>query len=387
MGSPIQGGGRGSNEPSWKELFQSEESKLDRGGDDGGGEELDSRISSHVDGIFDQNASSGIRSAGASSEANNDLQGRVEQGTEQGFFSSILARVRRAVTGLWGATRRGRETDDFTQGYRDLFLATELPHSTHAEPRSRVPSALRHCLESMRSFFLGMFHRICGRVHRQEVASVLDFRGADPRSAEGTVALALMLRMASKSSLRASEEYGEAASPSLPVDEKELHSWELFAHTLPRLERLLGEDVQDPLAAARGLAKLACSSHTHRVSCRGDIKSLSEVDLGRDYTEILSIAHQLDVFAKQGPEEQNAVQMVLHSVRANYHALLGSFLSIWSIETPQGELINYDLVVEMVEANLPLLQEARERDPQLHDRMLNEIIRRFLFVTSDASGV
>ncbi|SYX08556.1 hypothetical protein C834K_0071 [Chlamydia poikilotherma] len=381
MGSPISGGG--GAEPPWKDLFKDTSTE----GDDA---DLDDRISDHVSSIFDdQGAECGIPETNASEEMNSDLQGRIHSEPQEGFFRNILARIRNAVRGLWynrlGFSCLSRR-EDFSKSYADLFKETDLPATAVAEAKS-APAATLGCCASIRQFFIKAFKKMCCCIARRCTESSIDFCGADPEGPEGTMALALMLRMSCRWS---SEEELLYQSQNKGIDAFLAMGTASVASTVEAIailtnfeDILKGERVQDPVATVRGIAKLSSLPYDKTINCSTAIKTLQEADADYDYTLILNLAARLDNLANKGYEEVIIVREILSSLRYTHTTLMGEYLNLWgddSLQTSQQIPINYDLVVTIVKNNLPDLEEAYRNNRTEYEKKLNDIIGNFFFL-------
>ncbi|AHK63714.1 hypothetical protein [Chlamydia avium] len=375
MGSPVQGGD-GGVEPSWRDLFDNRADSSSEGED----ADLNQRITEHVSSVFGPHTELGIPQASPSSEMSNDLPERLAAGPrEEEFFRSLLQRIQRAVFRIW-SSRSKILKEESTPSYRALFENTEIDESIVSEVQDAPPPA-RGCLASIRQFFLNAFRRMCSCIYKKKSESTIDFCGLDAESPEGTIALALLLRMASKWAL-------ETGFSSL--DRKSQHPKSIFplqsTGEFRKIVTVFQEFIQrqpsgDPLTIARGIAKLVCALSSQRGECQKAVESLSRKDPSRDYSEIILGAKQLDILASKGNEGLITVRQILTSLCVTYNQLLGEFLSSWGdVNEENPTEIRYDFVVQVVETNLPVLQEAYTSDPQLYERMLNDAICRFFFV-------
>lgn len=375
MGSPVQGG-NGDVEPPWRDLFENRADSSSEGEET----DLDRRVAEHVSSVFDAHTELGIPQASPSSETSGDLPERLTTDSyREGFFRSLLQRIQRAVRRIW-SLRPKAKSQECTPSYRALFEDTEIDDIMVAEVHD-VPHPARGCLTSVRQFFLDAFRKMCSCIYRKKAESTIDFCGLDPESPEGTIALALLLRMTSKWTLAtefsSDKQTAESQMHAFPLQSTE----ESFKITTIFQELIQGKSLGEPLTIIRGIAKLISSLSSQQGECQKAIESLSKSDRSHDYSEIILGAKQLDIFAKRGSEEQIAVKQILASLCVTYNQLLGEFLSLWgdaSHINPTG--VRYDFVVQVVEANLPVLHDAYMSDPQLYERMLNDAICHFFFV-------
>ncbi|MEF9519495.1 hypothetical protein SBV45_01160 [Chlamydia crocodili] len=384
MGSPISGGG--GAEPPWKDLFTDKDSSIEGEGED---VDLEDRISDHVGSIFDdQKAERGIPETNASEEMNSDLQGRIHSEPQESFFRNILTRIRNAVHRLWynrlGSPRLSRR-ENFSKSYADLFADTDLPATAVAEAKA-APEATVGCCASIRQFFVKAFRKMCCCIARRCAESSIDFCGADPEGPEGTMALALILRMASKWSSQQEFLYqsqNKGIDAFLAMGTASIASTVEATAVLTRFEDILkGEKVQDPVATVRGITKLSSLPYDKIINCSRAIETLQEVDPDYDYTFILDLATRLDNLANKGYEEVAIVRQILSSLRYTHTTLMGEYLNLWgddSLKTSQQIPINYDLVVTIVKNNLPDLEEAYRDNRVEYEKKLNDIIRNFFF--------
>ncbi|QVE48622.1 hypothetical protein SBV42_02360 [Chlamydia crocodili] len=384
MGSPISGGG--GAEPPWKDLFTEKDSSIEGEGED---VDLEDRISDHVGSILDeQQAEHGIPETNASEGMNSDLQGRIHSEPQEGFFKNILTRIRNAVHRLWynrlGSPRFVRR-ENFSRSYADLFTDTDLPATTVAEAKA-APAATVGCCASIRQFFVKAFRKMCCCIARRCAESSIDFCGADPEGPEGTMALALMLRMACKWSSQKEFLYksqNKGIDAFIAMGTAPIASTVEATAVLTSFEDILkGERVQDPVATVRGITKLSSFAYDETINCSGAIKTLQEADTDYDYTLILDLATRLDNLANKGYEEATIVRQILSSLRYTHTSLMGEYLNLWGDEssrTSQQIPINYDLVVTIVENNLPSLEESYRDNREQYEKKLNDIIREFFF--------
>ncbi|MEF9496745.1 TmeB family type III secretion system effector [Chlamydia sp. 04-14] len=384
MGSPISGGG--GVEPPWRDLFTEKDSSTEGEGED---IDLEDRISDHVGSILDdQQAEHGIPETNASEGMNSDLQGRIHSEPKEGFFKNILTRIRNAVHRLWynrlGSPRFSRR-ENFSKNYADLFTETDLPATAVAEAKA-APEATAGCCASIRQFFMKAFRKMCCCIARRCTESSIDFCGADPEGPEGTMALALMLRMSCKWSAQQEFVYkskNKGIDAFVAMGTAPIASTVEATAVLTRFEDILkGEKVKDPVATVRGITKLSSFSHDGIINCRGAIETLQEADTDYDYTFILDLATRLDNLASKGSEETSIVRQILSSLRYTHTTLMGEYLNLWgddSLKTNQRIPINYDLVVTVVKNNLPSLEEAYRDNPVEYEKKLNDMIRNFFF--------
>ncbi|AFS20175.1 MULTISPECIES: hypothetical protein [Chlamydia] len=385
MGAPISGGG--DVEPPWKDLFTDKEFSVEGEGED---RDLEERISDHVGSILDeQYAEHGIPEANASEGMNSDLQGRVHSETQEGFFRNILSRIRQAVHRLWytrlGTLRfsRGRSC---SKSYEALFNETELPEEAITEAKA-APKTTAGCCASIRQFFLKIFEKMCFSICGKQAESSIDFCGIDPEGPEVTVALALMLRMACKWSAEKEIFYklgNTAYSPLTALGTAPMASSVEAGVIVSSLYDIMkGEQMLDSLATVRGITKLSTLPYNEKVKCKEAIETLAQADAASDYTLVLDLASRLDVLASQGYEETVIVRQILASLRYTHTTLLAEYLNLWTSDTEhmdQGTpIVNYDLVSNIVEANLPSLEEDYRGNPREYEQKLNDMIRNFFF--------
>ncbi|WP_375793712.1 hypothetical protein O1W69_01190 [Chlamydia sp. 12-01] len=386
MGSPISGGG--GTEPSWKDLFA--EGSSSKEGGEGDDVDLEDRISEHIGSIFDEKyAEHGIPETNASEGMNSDLQGRVNSESQEGFLKGILSRIRQAVQRLWYnrlGTSNFVRREPCSKSYRDLFVETDLPAEAIAEVKT-APEATVGCCTSIRQFFINIFKKMCCCISRRCVESSIDFCGGDPESPEGTMALALMLRMASKWSAQqevityklGKEDYDVTIAMGLAPVASVVEADIILTHLQ---DVLRGEKVQDPIATVRGIAKLSSLPFNERINCKKAIETLKKADTDYDYTFILDLASRLDALAGKGYEEATIVRQILASLRDMHTKLMGEYLNLWADDSLQTGLqipINYDLVVTIVKSNLPHLEEAYHGNRKEYEKRLNDMIQNFFF--------
>lgn len=376
MGSPVQGG-NGGVEPPWRDLFDNRTDSNSEGEE----ADVDQRITDHVSSVFSSHPESGIPQASPSSEMSSDLPERLEASLHsKGFFKSLLQRIQRAVLRIW-SLRSKAPHDECTSSYRALFEDTEIRETLVSEAQS-VPPPARGCLASIRQFFLDTLRKMCSCIYKKKSASLINFCGLDPESPEGTIAIALLLRMASKWTLTEFSSLEQQPQTSQDQHAFLLQDAEDSFKIMTIFQKLIqGRSTGDSLTVIRGIAKLACSVSSYQGDYQKAVQSLSKRDYKRDYSEILLGAKQLDILASKGIEEQMTLKHMMMSLCVTYNQLLGEFLSLWGDaiqNNPTG--VRYDFVVQVVEANLPILQEAYVLNPQLYERMLDDAICHFFFV-------
>ncbi|AAP04815.1 TmeB family type III secretion system effector [Chlamydia caviae] len=381
MGSPISGGG--GVEPPWKDLFTEQGSSPEGEADD---IDLNDRISDHVESIFeDQQAERGIPEAHASEGMNSDLQGRVQSEPQEGFLRSILNRIRSAVYRLWHHRSGSRSRNaSCSKGYADLFAETELPASAIAEAQAATKETAG-CCASIRKFFTKAFRKMCNCITKRQAESSIDFCGGDPEGPEGTMALALMLRMACK--WASQQEFfcklqKKGLDAFISMGTAPIASIVEATAILTQLEDIVEGEKPESIATVRGITKLCALSYNARICCREAIESLQEGDPDYDYTAMLKLATRLDNLASKGSQESTTVRQILSSLRCTHTNLMAEYLSVWaddSSQTSQPVPINYDLVVAIVGSNLPSLEEAYRDDREEYEKKLNDIIRNFFF--------
>ncbi|SGA33413.1 Uncharacterised protein [Chlamydia abortus] len=110
---------------------------------------------------------------------------------------------------------------------------------------------------------------------------------------------------------------------------------------------------------------------------------MAQADAASDYTLVLDLTSRLDVLASQGYEETVIVRQILASLRYTHTTLMGEYLNLWTSDTEHMDqdipIINYDLVSNIVEANLPSLEEDYRGNPREYEQKLNDMIRNFFF--------
>ncbi|AFS24421.1 TmeB family type III secretion system effector [Chlamydia psittaci] len=385
MGASISGGG--GVEPPWKDLFTDKEFSVEGEGDD---LNLEERISDRVGSILDeQHAEHGIPEANASEGMNSDLQGRVHSETQEGFFRNILSRIRQAVHRLWYTrlgTPRFSKGRSFSKSYAALFNETELPEEAITEAKA-APETTAGCCTSIRQFFLKTFEKMCFSICRKKAESSIDFCGIDPEGPEVTVALALMLRMACKWSAEKEIFYklgnNEYSSLTTLGTAPMASAVEAGVIVSSFYDIMNGGQVLDPLATVRGITKLSTLPYNEKVRCKEAIETLAQADADSDYTLVLDLASRLDALASKGYEETVIVRQILSSLRYTHTTLMAEYLNLWTSDTEQMNLgipiINYDLVGDIVEANLPSLEEDYRGNPREYEQKLNDMIRNFFF--------
>ncbi|BAE81713.1 conserved hypothetical protein [Chlamydia felis Fe/C-56] len=384
MGSPVSGSG--GTEPPWKDMFTEKEPSTEGEGDD---LDLEDRISDHVGSILDeQKAEGGIPEASASEGINSDLQGRVDLEIQEGFFRSLLSRIRRVATRIWYnrlGSPRFSIGNSCTRVYRELFRETELPEEVIASAKS-TPESVTGCCTSIRRFFERAFKKMSNCICKRRSESSIDFCGADAEGPEGTIALALILRMATKWSAGEDLSYeigSQKFSPAVAAAIAPIASYVETSVIVTRLESLVsGESQEDPIAAMRGIAKLAAVSHSKKIDCKRAIKSLSDTDPNYDYSFMLDLAARIDNLARKGYEETILARQILASLRVTHSQAMGEYLNLWGDDALQLETVlpvNYELVADIVAINLPSLEEAYRDNHKQYEKKLNDIIRHFFF--------
>ncbi|QXE26590.1 hypothetical protein [Chlamydia buteonis] len=383
MGAPISGGG--GVEPPWKDLFTDKEFSVEGEGDD---LDLKERISDRVGSILDeQDPQHGIPEANASEGMNSDLQGRVHSETQEGLFRSILSRIRQAVHRLWYTrlgTPRFSKGKSFSKSYVALFNETELPEEAIKEAKA-APETTAGCCASIRQFFLKTFEKMCFSICRKKAESSIDFCGMDPEGPEVTVALALMLRMACKWSAEkeiscklGNKEYNSSTALGTAPMASAVEAGVIVSSFYDIMN---GGQVLDPLATVRGITKLSTLPYNEKVRCKEAIETLAQAD--SDYTLVLDLASRLDALASKGYEETVIVRQILSSLRYTHTTLMAEYLNLWTSDTEQMNLgipiINYDVVGDIVEANLPSFAEDYLSNPREYEQKLNDMIRNFFF--------
>ncbi|WP_407473227.1 hypothetical protein [Chlamydia pneumoniae] len=376
MGTPISGNDGDRNTIS----DPLEESAAEEGDSD-----LEDRVSESATQVIETIADTGIPEAtpseGTNSDLNSDLVDRVEYEARGSLLTTMLARIRKAVSQIWMHVKTKRHPKE--RGVRslgdipcDLLKATRLPKET-AEPPYFY--ALETALASCRSFFFHVFLRLFTLLRRQHPEAPLDLCGTDPISPEAAVAFALILRSCCKWVAT------DAVQEGLPLEVIEeagmYNAFSLEATTTveevsKRLSELLYSDKRiDGLANVRGITKIITSPYLGAGQCVSVVDNLKTYDLGRNYTQVLACASQIDEFADKGENEALVMKDILYLVRQDRSKELGDFLMMWSEE--HASEVNYDVVLAILEVNLPILEEDYRSHPLAYQKKLNHVICQF----------
>ncbi|WP_348663589.1 TmeB family type III secretion system effector [Chlamydia vaughanii] len=376
MSSSIQGSGSG--QPPWNDGIDSRNDARGEGDD----VDVNSRVSEEAGAVFDSRQE-GISQLNASEGANSDLQGRVGADHEEGFIRHLLNRIRAVVSRMWGRGSRSygqrAEVEVASRSCAEFIRESEQPQEAVEQARQLSPQ-MGGCLASVRKFFQRVFKNLCCCcVAKREKVDHINFQGVDPQGPEGSMALAIMLRMTCKwaANDEINFQIGRGKSGlTMEIDARPLGAIEGSGDAVKILSGLVGGKIKaDDLATTRGLAKLASLSHSTGFHCEKHIKDLARKDRRHDYGPILAAGKQIDAMAKHGPEGVRDARQLLTSIRVGYSQVLGQTLGFWLDSMRTGTLnLDYDMVTNVVETNLPILQEARETDPKHYEELVNELV-------------
>ncbi|EPP34672.1 hypothetical protein CP10139811_0816 [Chlamydia ibidis] len=403
----------GDRDPGWRDLNnESGDSNNVDPKDVEGEADLEDRISDHVESILENIGEVEIPEPTPSENISADLTERVESHEEQGKIAKILQRIRKVVSSIWSAKhpksviQKSQFDSSYQKSYIEILRETEITVNS-IEMLSSQES--RVCFAAVRKFFRNILRRMSSYIAQRRSHSAINLCGVKPDSFEGTISLALMLRVIMKSTADISDAYEHHISENTKPftfqrgntktedfscrmsdsDDEETKRISTYsslsetggaeaAHVIGMLYKIIDMNLGiDATATARGITRLVCIPCLDKLACAEHIYKLRRVDYKQDYSEIVELAKSIDALSSRGRADASVARNILNTLRQQHSDLLGEFITLWAGD--RHHLVNLSVVQNIVEANLPVIMEAQQSDPEIFEKKLNALIYNFFF--------
>lgn len=275
-----------------------------------------------------------------SEDTNDHFNERVQVETEQRSFRRIISKISKAVSRIWEKRLLARRKH--SKKYCELLLdKTELT-------KKRQQSRSQH----LQNFFSSRFRFLFSSF--KHYPSCVDFCGISPESPEGLVAMAFLLRAASRWA-EADSEPPVRGNDSILYDAQSIYT---------DLDLVMQDVLQHaPLCGARILAKLASTPYKADMSCQDIIRAF----IRKDADSCKNALRMAEVLDRLLPQDLFAV---LCSFRESFSSGWEDLILSW-LKDPS---LHPESIQIVVDANLLDMRAAHQSRREEYETLVDSLI-------------